>query len=149
MTDHDSTSTRSDDLPLPGSWVIEVSVSPEWFAEQDSSLEPPVQQPPHTVSLDEGYVLIGRESMTRDVHPLVQADDDAGCSRRHADLSWIDGAWILRDLNSVNGTYLQRAGAEFPRSRSPRRCRSTRETPSTWARGRSSCCAASTDSAAG
>lgn len=100
--------------PVEGRWVIEVSVSPEWFAEQDSSLTPPAQQPPRTVPLEEGYVLIGRDSETRDVHPLVQADDDAGCSRRHADLSWTDGHWVLRDLNSVNGTYLQRSGAPFP-----------------------------------
>lgn len=114
MTEPDSPTTRNEPLPQPGGWVVEVSVSPEWFALQDSSLESPVQQPPRTVTLDEGYVLIGRESATRDVHPLVQADDDAGCSRRHADLSWIDGHWVLRDLNSVNGTYLQRAGAGFP-----------------------------------
>ncbi|MDA8439284.1 MAG: FHA domain-containing protein [Propionibacterium sp.] len=114
MTDHEPTPTREFPVPVPGSWVLEVSVSPEWFALQDSSLEPPMQQPPRTVGLDEGYVLIGRESETRDVHPLVQADDDAGCSRRHADLSWIDGHWVLRDLNSVNGTFLQRSGADFP-----------------------------------
>ena len=100
--------------PVDGRWVIEVSVSPEWFAQQDSSLTPPAQQPPRAVPLDEGYVLIGRESTTRDVHPLVQADDDGGCSRRQADLSWTGGRWILRDLNSVNGTYLQRSGADFP-----------------------------------
>ncbi|HEX2857557.1 MAG TPA: FHA domain-containing protein [Propionibacteriaceae bacterium] len=100
--------------PVEGTWVMEVSVSPEWFAEQDSSLTPPVQQPPRTVPLEEGYVLIGRDSTTRDVHPLVQADDDTGCSRRHADLSWTGGHWVLRDLNSVNGTYLQRSGAPFP-----------------------------------
>lgn len=95
-------------------WVAEIGVSPEWFALQDSSLQPPDADSVRTVELTEGYALIGRASRSRDVHPVIDAGDDAGCSRRHADLTLREGRWMLRDLTSVNGTHLVRAGASFP-----------------------------------
>lgn len=98
----------------PARWQVEVSVSPEWFALQDSSLQPPVPDGSRVVDVSEGYALIGRESDSRDVHPLVDAGDDSGCSRRHADLTLTDGHWVVRDLTSVNGTHVQAAGAAFP-----------------------------------
>lgn len=100
--------------PQEAAWVAEVGVSPEWFALQDSSLQPPSPDTPRLVSLTDDYVLIGRESESRDVHPLIDAGDDAGCSRRHADLTLRDGVWTLRDLTSVNGTHVLRAGDAFP-----------------------------------
>lgn len=44
-------------------------------------------------------VLIGRGS---DQAPLT----DQTVSRRHAELKAVDGGWVIRDLNSANGTYL-------------------------------------------
>src|SRR6266545_4416117 len=32
--------------------------------------------------------------------------DDPKVSRRHAEVAWTEGGWVLRDLGSSNGTYL-------------------------------------------
>ena len=55
--------------------------------------------------IEDQAVLLGRGS---DQAPLT----DQTVSRRHAELKLEKGAWILRDLNSANGTYLngERAG---------------------------------------
>ena len=47
-----------------------------------------------------GRLLLGRSSSCQ----LVFADDTV--SRRHAELRVIDGRWILRDLDSSNGTFV-------------------------------------------
>jgi hypothetical protein len=47
-----------------------------------------------------GSVLLGRSSACQ----LVFADDTV--SRRHAELRVVDGRWMLRDLGSSNGTYV-------------------------------------------
>jgi hypothetical protein len=47
-----------------------------------------------------GTVLLGRSSACQ----LVFADDTV--SRRHAELHVTDGRWMLRDLGSSNGTYV-------------------------------------------
>ncbi|MFQ5806576.1 MAG: ATP-binding protein [Phycisphaerae bacterium] len=55
----------------------------------------------------EEAVLIGRGS---DLVPLT----DQSVSRRHAELKREDGAWILRDLNSANGTYVNGTRIQEP-----------------------------------
>ena len=52
-----------------------------------------------TFQLPQGYGLIGRDS------PTI-ALTDTSVSRRHAELLEQDGRWLLKDLDSVNGTYL-------------------------------------------
>ena len=47
-----------------------------------------------------GQLVLGRSSSCH----LVFADDTV--SRRHAELRVIEGRWILRDLESSNGTYV-------------------------------------------
>jgi hypothetical protein len=47
-----------------------------------------------------GRVLLGRSSACE----LVFADDTV--SRRHAELRVVDGRWMLRDLGSSNGTWV-------------------------------------------
>lgn len=105
---------RSATSPNDGGWSAEMSVSSEWFAEQESSLDPPEPVAPRTIPLDDDYVLIGRHSATQDIHPILDAGSDAGCSRRQADLTLSEEGWTLRDLTSVNGTFLVRAGESFP-----------------------------------
>lgn len=97
----------------PQEWIAEVGVSPEWFALQDSSLQPPAPIAPRSVRITDGYALVGRESESRDVHPVIDAGEDAGASRRHADLTLEPEGWVVRDLGSVNGTHVQRSGAPF------------------------------------
>jgi FHA domain/Domain of unknown function (DUF1707) len=53
-----------------------------------------------THDLAHAHLTIGRSSSCH----LVMADDTV--SRRHAELFLDDGRWILRDLGSSNGTYL-------------------------------------------
>jgi hypothetical protein len=47
-----------------------------------------------------GRLLLGRSSACQ----LVFADDTV--SRRHAELHLVDGRWMLRDLGSANGTWV-------------------------------------------
>ena len=47
-----------------------------------------------------GHVLLGRSSACQ----LVFADDTV--SRRHAELRIVEGRWMLRDLGSSNGTWV-------------------------------------------
>ncbi len=100
--------------PGRDTWTAEISVSPEWFAEQESSLAAPATTEPLTVQLLDDYVLIGRLSAAQDIHPIIDAGTDAGCSRRQADLTLTDDGWTLRDLTSVNGTHVLRRGQSFP-----------------------------------
>jgi two-component system NtrC family sensor kinase len=60
-----------------------------------------------TLKADDQTVLIGRGS---DQVPLT----DQTVSRRHAELKCADGTWILRDLNSANGTYINGARIQEP-----------------------------------
>jgi FHA domain/Domain of unknown function (DUF1707) len=46
------------------------------------------------------HLLIGRSSACQ----IVLGDDTV--SRRHAELRFVDGRWMLRDLGSSNGTYV-------------------------------------------
>ncbi|MGH2947340.1 MAG: FHA domain-containing protein [Solirubrobacteraceae bacterium] len=55
---------------------------------------------PPAAELAGARVLIGRSSACQ----LVLADDTV--SRRHAELRLDDGRWLLRDLGSANGTYV-------------------------------------------
>ena len=55
-------------------------------------------------------VTIGRADDNRVVLP-----PEAGASRHHAELTEDDGAWSVRDLGSMNGTYVNGERIEWPR----------------------------------
>jgi hypothetical protein len=59
----------------------------------------PARLPP-LESLTAGRLVLGRSSACQ----LVFADDTV--SRRHAELRLVEGRWILRDLGSSNGTWV-------------------------------------------
>jgi serine/threonine protein kinase len=63
-----------------------------------------------TFNLREGKLLIGREDPKREIHPDIQInqinDQAATLGRRHATITFQDGAWMLEDLNSRNKTRL-------------------------------------------
>lgn len=61
-----------------------------------------------TVTLDDAPVTMGRANDST----LVLTDDYA--STRHARLVPGDGAWLLEDLGSTNGTYLDRTKVSRP-----------------------------------
>jgi FHA domain/Domain of unknown function (DUF1707) len=56
--------------------------------------------PPALPQLVGAHMLIGRSSSCQ----IVLGDDTV--SRRHAELRFEDGRWLLRDLGSSNGTYV-------------------------------------------
>lgn len=63
------------------------------------------------ISLDiDDDLLIGRKDNARAIYPDVDlgldGGYDAGVSRRHAILSWKNGAYLVEDLGSANGTAL-------------------------------------------
>lgn len=61
-----------------------------------------------TLNLGQAPVLIGRAPECT----LVLEDDFA--SNRHAQLSLRDGAWVLEDLGSTNGTFVGRSKLDAP-----------------------------------
>lgn len=55
-------------------------------------------------------LLIGRRDEARGIVPDVDLSDDggyeAGVSRRHAIICWLDGGYFVEDLSSANGTFV-------------------------------------------
>jgi hypothetical protein len=73
------------------------------FARLRELLRPALHRPAHLPpleSLTAGRLLLGRSSACQ----LVFADDTV--SRRHAELRLVEGRWMLRDLGSSNGTWV-------------------------------------------
>jgi hypothetical protein len=94
-------------------YVAEVWVDPQWYAFQESDDPLPPQGPPHIVVLKDS-ALIGRRSVSRNIHPDIDCESDAGVSRRQAFLTSADGYWYINDLDSANGTYVGAATASLP-----------------------------------
>ena len=55
-------------------------------------------------------LLIGRKDMARGIDPDIDLGAhggyDAGVSRRHAIISWRNGGYMVEDLGSANGTFI-------------------------------------------
>jgi len=96
-----------------GAWVAEVWVDPQWYAMQESDDPLPPQGPPRIVPLRDS-ALIGRRSVSRNIHPDVDCEPDVGCSRRQAYLTYAQGYWYVNDLDSANGTYVGAASGALP-----------------------------------
>ncbi|MBM3460392.1 MAG: FHA domain-containing protein, partial [Armatimonadetes bacterium] len=56
----------------------------------------------------QGEALIGRPDSTRGIHPEIDLRLDDAVSRRHAKIFPRNGGYILKDLNSTNGTRFNR-----------------------------------------
>ena len=71
----------------------------------------PLRKQTFELNPKDGPKIIGRSEQK--AHFILP---DPSVSREHAELSFCDGQWILRDLNSSNGTYLneQRLGRPVP-----------------------------------
>ena len=104
--------------PLEGdTWVAELWIDPQWYAEQSSPDPLPSAGPPDVVPLSNTSLLVGRESKSRDIHPDVDCGTDNGVSRRHAQLTTDGTRWWVEDLGSSNGTFV--AGAVDPLPKTP------------------------------
>jgi signal transduction histidine kinase len=60
-----------------------------------------------TLRADDEHIVLGRGS------PQIPLTDQT-VSRRHADLSRVDGGWLLTDLRSANGTYVNGVRVQKP-----------------------------------
>ncbi|GAA1400362.1 FHA domain-containing protein [Oerskovia paurometabola] len=102
--------------PVPGEdqWVVEVWIDPDWYQAQKAEDPLPSAGLPGLVVLRERSVLVGRPSVSRNIHPQIDCGADTGVSRRHCQLNTDGQRWWVEDLQSSNGTYLSPAGGELP-----------------------------------
>jgi hypothetical protein len=98
-------------------WVAELWIDPQWYAEQSSPDPLPSAGPPLVVPLKNTSLLVGRESKSRGIHPDIDCGTDNGVSRRHAQLTTDGTRWWVEDLGSSNGTFV--AGAVDPLPKTP------------------------------
>ena len=86
-------------------WKLIVAVDPT--LQQAGSPVPPSGVGPFTVTVTKAVNLIGRSSPKRAIFPEIPLDYDDAVSHRHAVLSiGVEGALVLRDIGSANGTRL-------------------------------------------
>ncbi|WP_202566313.1 FHA domain-containing protein [Agreia sp. COWG] len=102
------------DLEGDDAWVAEVWIDPEWYAAQKSDEPLPSGGLPDIVVLKQSSVLVGRTSVSRDIHPQIDCGIDSGVSRRQCQLNTDGQRWWVEDLQSSNGTYVGAAGDELP-----------------------------------
>ena len=95
-------------------WVAEVWVDPDWYAGQESDEELPSPGLPVVVPLRARSLLIGRRSVSRNIHPDIECASDVGVSRRQAQLTTDGQRWWVEDLQSSNGTYVGAASGPLP-----------------------------------
>jgi len=98
----------------PVEWVVEVWVDPDWHAAQDAADPCPSPGMPVVVPLVGTSLLVGRTSVSRNIHPQVDIGTDTGVSRRHAQLTTDGQRWWVEDLQSANGTYVGPSGGPLP-----------------------------------
>ncbi|GAA3211055.1 FHA domain-containing protein [Oerskovia jenensis] len=110
------TGTHLPTPPVPGEdqWVVEVWIDPDWYQAQKAEDPLPSAGLPGLVVLRERSVLVGRPSVSRNIHPQIDCGADTGVSRRHCQLNTDGQRWWVEDLQSSNGTYLSPAGGELP-----------------------------------
>lgn len=83
-------------------------------------LPSPPPPPPITLTMRKGPKPGRQFTFTQNAIALGRRDDndvvidDPQISRRHASLSWEEGAFVLRDLGSANGTFLNAARITEP-----------------------------------
>jgi pSer/pThr/pTyr-binding forkhead associated (FHA) protein len=88
-----------------GQWQVTIAISPT--RHHPDSPEPPLNQPPMTLLLQQDSTLIGRTSDKRAIYPDIALDFDDAVSHRHALLiKQSDGHLMVRDIGSSNGTKL-------------------------------------------
>ncbi len=100
--------------PIPLEWVAELWVDPDWYAAQESNDPCPSPGLPVVVPLTKQSVLVGRPSVSRNIHPDVDCSSDSGVSRRQAQLTTDGQRWWVEDLQSSNGTYVGPASGPLP-----------------------------------
>jgi hypothetical protein len=98
----------------PVEWVAEVWIDPDWHAAQEVGEPCPSPGMPEVVPLRGANQLVGRRSVSRNIHPQIDCGADTGVSRRHAQLTTDGQRWWVEDLQSSNGTYVGTSGSPLP-----------------------------------
>ena len=109
----DEEPTRGRPAPRRESYVAEVWIDPDWYEVQETDEPMPSVALPATVVLGVDN-LIGRASVSRNIHPEVDCGIDSGVSRRQARLSTDSTRWYVEDLGSANGTFVGPAAGPLP-----------------------------------
>ena len=97
--------------PKAGQWTATVYADREYFhANAIDGVEFPPTAPDRTIVLPAPQARIGRKSVSKGTDPeidLSAAPLDPGVSHSHALLTLsVDGVWLVSDLGSTNGTYV-------------------------------------------
>ena len=92
-----------------GSWTATIRADRKYF--EDNAIEGvefPADPGERRVTLPSPQARIGRRSASKGTNPEIDlADTDPGTSHSHALLTLsVDGTWLVSDLGSTNGTYL-------------------------------------------
>ena len=95
-------------------WVAEIWIDPDWYATQGATDALPSPGLPEVVPLRASSALIGRTSLSRNIHPDIDCALDSGVSRRHAQVSSDGSRWWIEDLESANGTFLGSSAGPLP-----------------------------------
>jgi hypothetical protein len=95
-------------------WVAEVWIDPAWYEAQDSPDPMPSPGLPDVVPLRGRSLLVGRTSVSRNIHPEVDCSTDTGVSRRQAQITTDGSRWWVEDLESANGTFVGPAAGAIP-----------------------------------
>ena len=101
-------------VPGPEDWVAEIWIDPEWYDVQKPEDPLPSAGLPVLVPLRARSLLVGRPSVSRNIHPQIDCGADTGVSRRHCQLNTDGQRWWVEDLQSSNGTFVSRAGEPLP-----------------------------------
>jgi hypothetical protein len=102
-------------VPVAGQWTATVFADREYFdANAIEGVEFPANSQDRDVVLPAPQVRIGRKSTSKGTDPeldLSASPLDPGVSHSHALLTLnIDGVWLVSDLGSTNGTYINDEG---------------------------------------
>jgi hypothetical protein len=93
----------------PAGWTATVAADQEYFAlNAIDGVDFPADPPSATITLPPPQIRIGRRSSSKGTNPEIDlADSDPGVSHNHALLTLsVDGIWLVSDLGSTNGTYV-------------------------------------------
>lgn len=92
----------------PGEWSVTITADRVWFdANAVEGVTFPAEHLTRDVPLPPPQVRIGRKSASKGTDPELDLAEDPGVSHSHALLTQnLDGVWLVADLGSTNGTYV-------------------------------------------
>ena len=105
--------------PAPaGEWTVTITADREWFeANRVDGVTFPDDHLTRDVRLPPPQVRVGRKSASKGTDPELDLAHDPGVSHSHAILTQnLDGIWLLADVGSTNGTYVNESLLEAGRS---------------------------------